>query len=233
MSTDRQSPSPESAPDTHTAGLPVTKFRPQKTNLFIAGFLLILAVVAMGYSMWFAPLLLVPIVFVVWMMRVRTTVSDRGITAVYLLRGRRSLPWERFRGVLFDKAGHAHAVGRSAGADEGADDVKFALPAISFNSLPELSAATGGRIPDPVTPARLAEDEKVQVFDKDGNLVLREAEPASGTGDAADATDAASPADRATDERRPIDGHESDRRPGGRVADGDDDGASPGIRGLR
>ena len=33
------------------------------------------------------------------------------------------------------------------------------------------SDATDGRIPDPVTPARLADEEKVEVFDRDGNSV--------------------------------------------------------------
>lgn len=190
-----------SAPGSARTELGVTRFRPQKTNFFIAGFLVLLAIVAMGFSLWFTPLLIAPIIFIVWVMRVRTTISDRGITAVYLLRGRRSLPWDRFRGVLFDRGGSAYAVGHAEGSDADANDVKFTLPAISFNSLPALSEASGGRIPDPVTPARLADDEKVEVFDRDGNSVKRPrinpdtkdkgdrgATAAGGTG-AADATD--------------------------------------------
>lgn len=184
MTTDRPSTPPQSAtgsrtgsaPESAGQGLGMTRFRPQKTNLFIAGFMALLAIVAIGFTPWLAPLLLVPVVFVVWLLRVRTTVSDRGITAVYLLRGRRSLPWERFRGVLFDRGGKAYAVGHSAGSDAGADDVKFPLPAISFNSLPALSEASGGRIPDPITPAHAADDAKVKVFDRDGNLVKKEPE---------------------------------------------------------
>lgn len=144
--------------------LPTTRFRPQKTHFIAVAFLVFLAILAMGFEpLWFAPLLLVPLVYALWILRVRTTVSSRGITAVYLTGGRRSLPWNRFRGVLFDKRGKAFAV-----AD---DDAKFSLPAISFNSLPALSDATDGRIPDPVTPARLADEEKVEVFDRDGNSV--------------------------------------------------------------
>ncbi|MBP2332877.1 MULTISPECIES: PH domain-containing protein [Corynebacterium] len=150
--------------------LPTTRFRPQKTHFLAVTFLVFLAIVAMGFSLWLSPLLLVPVVYALWILRVRTTVSSRGITAVYFLGGRRSLPWNRFRGVLFDKRGRAYAVGRSTDGAED-DDVRFALPAITFNSLPALSEATDGRIPDPVTPARLADDEKVEVFDRDGKSV--------------------------------------------------------------
>lgn len=150
--------------------LPTTRFRPQKTHFMAVIFLVFLAIVAMGFSLWLTPLLLVPLIYALWIMRVRTTVSSRGVTAVYFLGGRRSLPWNRFRGVLFDKRGRAFAVGRSKEDSEG-DDVRFALPAITFNSLPALSEATEGRIPDPVTPARLADDEKVEVFDREGNSV--------------------------------------------------------------
>ncbi len=152
------------------AELPTTRFRPQKTHFMAVVFLVFLAFVAMGFSLWLTPLLLAPLVYALWIMRVRTTVSSRGITAVYFVGGHRSLPWERFRGILFDKRGRALAVGRSS-EDSEDDDVRFALPAISFNSLPALSEATRGRIPDPVTPGRLADEEKVEVFDRDGNSV--------------------------------------------------------------
>ena len=158
MSTDRSST------------LPTTRFRPQKTHFLAVIFLVFLAIVGMGFSLWLTPLLLFPLIYALWIMRVRTTVSTRGITAVYLAGGRRSLPWNRFRGILFDKRGRAFAVGRSK-EDSGDDDVRFALPAISFNSLPALSEATEGRIPDPVTPARLADDDKIEIFDREGNSV--------------------------------------------------------------
>lgn len=146
--------------------LPTTRFRPQKTHFLAVVFIFFIAVMAMGFNpLWFAPLLLVPLAYSIWIMRVRTTVSSRGITAVYLLRPNISLPWDRFRGVLFDKRGRAFAV-----AD---DESRFSLPAITFNSLPALSAATGGLIPDPVTPAREADDAKVEIFDSSGNSVKK------------------------------------------------------------
>ncbi|WP_295627154.1 PH domain-containing protein [uncultured Corynebacterium sp.] len=158
---------------TDRSALPTTRFRPQKTHFFGVAFLLFLAIMAMGFEpLWFAPLLLVPLIYSLWIMRVRTTVGARGITAVPFLGERRSLPWNRFRGVLFDKRGRAFAVGSSNELSEDTrDDVRFPLPAITFNSLPALNEASGGRIPDPITPALAAEEEKVEVFDRDGRSV--------------------------------------------------------------
>ena len=48
----------------------------------------------------------------------------------------------------------------------------FWLPGITFNSLIDLHKVSGGRIPDPVTPAREATEDKVQVVNKDGYAVL-------------------------------------------------------------
>ncbi|WP_260620022.1 PH domain-containing protein [Corynebacterium anserum] len=49
---------------------------------------------------------------------------------------------------------------------------RFWLPGVTFNSLVTLSAASEGRIPDPVTPGRESADRKVQVVHKDGYAVL-------------------------------------------------------------
>lgn len=60
---------------------------------------------------------------------------------------------------------------RNAGQSKGSER-RFWLPGVSFNSLVTLSAASGGRIPDPVTPGRESADRKVQVVHKDGYAVL-------------------------------------------------------------
>lgn len=156
---------PTSSPE-----IPVTRFRPLKTNLFIVAFILVLCIIAMGFHPLFAFTLIFPILYTVWIFRVRTTLSPRGITAVYLFRGRRSVSWENFSGIFFDKGGRAFAVIKGDKKD------RFALPAITFNSLPELNEVSGGRIPDPVTPARAAEDEKIEVFSRDGYSVMKKKE---------------------------------------------------------
>lgn len=147
--------------------IPTTRFRPIKTHLFIVAFILVLCIIAMGFHPLFAFTLIAPLVYTVWIFRVRTTLSSRGITAVYLLRGRRSVSWENFSGIFFDKSGRAFAV------EKGDKENRFPLPAISFNSLPLLNEVSRGRIPDPVTPARAAEDEKVEVFSRDGYSVMK------------------------------------------------------------
>lgn len=147
-----------------------TRFRPNKTHFFIVAFMLVLCAIAMGFSPWFVFTLIAPLIYAVWIMRVRTTVGPRGITAVYLLQGRKSVSWDNFRGILFDKSGRALAVD---GGKDGAKERRFPLPAISFNSLPDLNKATRGLIPDPVTPGRVAENEKVEVFDRNGYSVLK------------------------------------------------------------
>lgn len=153
--------------------LPVTRFRPQKTHYLGVAFLALMAFIALGFEpRFFAWTPIPPIVYAAWIHRARTTVSDRGITAVYLLGRRRSLPWSRFRGVLFGKTGRAFAVS-AEGADADRAE-RFALPAISFNSLPALAEASDGRIPDVLSSGLAAKDEQVEVHHRDGYSVLRD-----------------------------------------------------------
>lgn len=141
------------------------RFRPLKTHLFIVAFMLVLCAIAIGFAPWLAITLLAPLIYTLWIFRVRTTVGPRGITAVYLVKQRKSVPWENFAGLFFDKGGRAFAVTK--------DKERIALPAISFNSLPELKEVTGGMIPDPITSAKLAANDKVEVFDRDGYSVMK------------------------------------------------------------
>ncbi len=134
--------------------------------MFIAAALL-LAVIFAGWKFsWFFWVPVVPLLFVVWVLRVRTTISERGIAAVYLFRSNQTVSWDDFAGVLFPKGGTAYAVRK--------DDTKFSLPGITFNDMPKVSDASGGRIPDPVTAGRKAADESVTVFDKEGRTILVE-----------------------------------------------------------
>ncbi len=145
--------------------IPLSRFRPLKTHFFIVAFILVLCVIAMGFDWWFSFTLIVPAIYVLWILRVRTEVDSRGIRAVYLLKGTNFVAWQDFQGILFNKAGKGYAVDKK--------DRRFVLPAITFNSLPDLNRATKGRIPDPVTPARAAEDAKVEVFHRDGYSVMK------------------------------------------------------------
>ena len=159
-----QQPSQSPAP----ANITTKRFRPVKTHFFTVVFMVVLCIIAIGFHPWFALTLIAPIIYSVWIMRVRTTVGPRGVTAVYLFAKRRSIAWKDFKGIFFNKGGRAFAV--------NSKDEKIALPAITFNSLPALNEVTGGLIPDPVTSARIAEDEKIEVFDRDGYSVMKKRE---------------------------------------------------------
>lgn len=139
--------------------------RVDQGHLMAAAVMLVMSIVAIAYApsrLFWAPVL--PLVFVVWVLRCRTTFFAEGITARYLFRRSASLAWEDFDALRFTRGGKALAVRK--------DGTKFPLPGVSFNSLVDLSEVTGGRIPDPVTPSLTAIDESVKVVNRDGYAVL-------------------------------------------------------------
>lgn len=157
----------------HDGSITPTRIRPQKIHYLGVAFLFLLVFIALGFSTpWLYWTPLVPLLYIVWIERVRTTISESGISATYLFRPEKFMSWDDFRGILFDKRGRGIAVSKD---DEDPDKAtRFALPAVSFNSLPELSKVTGGRIPDPITAGIDARDEQVEVFDREGYSVLKD-----------------------------------------------------------
>lgn len=132
----------------------------------IAGVLMVaMSFIGVAYApkiLFWLPLL--PILFIVGVLRTRTEFTERGITARYLLRPTKSLAWDDFQALRFTRGGKALAV--------STDDTTFLLPGVSFNSLVTLAEVTGGRIPDPVTPSLSAIDEKVRVVERDSGLAV-------------------------------------------------------------
>ncbi|HEY9311649.1 PH domain-containing protein [Williamsia sp.] len=98
---------------------------------------LVLAGVSLPYLGW---TLAVPVVVALWVHRLRTIVTEDGLTT-QTLRGRRSATWDQIVGLRFPRWGAVRAVLQ--------DDSTLTLPTISFRDLPRLSAASRGRIPDP------------------------------------------------------------------------------------
>ncbi|HIW91266.1 MAG TPA: PH domain-containing protein [Candidatus Corynebacterium avicola] len=149
--------------------LPYT-VRVDQAHLLAAALMFALSWVGVAYQpkvLFWIPLL--PVVFIVWTLRCRTTFTEQGITARYLFRPTKSLAWEDFEALRFTKGGKALAVGR--------DDSTFALPGVSFNSLVTLAEVTDGRIPDPVTPTLETIDESIRVVERDsGTAVLMDEE---------------------------------------------------------
>jgi hypothetical protein len=87
-----------------------------------------------------APLLVIPVVLSAMIVRLRTVADNQGVT-VRNLWGSRTLRWEDIDGLRF----HRGSWGR-ARLKSGAE---LRLPAVTFATLPELAAASAGRVPNP------------------------------------------------------------------------------------
>ena len=158
MSSSPESPSPERKNGT-------TVFRPSREHILAAFVMFLICLLFTGYNVkWFFWVPLLPLLFIVWVLRVRTVVGPQGISTRYLLRKSGRLDWEDFQAIRFNKSGKGFATSTK--------ENMLWLPGVSFNSLATLSEASDGRIPDPVTAGRRATQEKVQVVHKDGYAVL-------------------------------------------------------------
>ena len=93
---------------------------------------------------WAGPYLwliyLVPIGIILWTLRVRTTVNPSAVT-VRRLVGRRSVPWTQISSLRLRDRARVSAV--------LSDGAELPLPAVHVRDLPQLAAASGGRLPDP------------------------------------------------------------------------------------
>jgi len=89
---------------------------------------------------WFVVLLVIPIVLSVAVARYRTVADRDAVTVRTLLRSER-LRWDDIHGLRFGKKSWA-----LARRDDGSE---IALPGVTFATLPLLTAASGGRVPNP------------------------------------------------------------------------------------
>lgn len=142
----------------------ITHFRPDRTHILAAAVIAMISLVGIGHAplllSWF---LLIPILFVYWVLKAETQVSDAGVEIRYAFRGNRRFSWDQIKGVGFKRS-------RALLRDTGDSD--HLLPGVTFNSLPRLQAASTGRIPDALTAGRAAADDKVAVFNRDGEQIL-------------------------------------------------------------
>ncbi|WP_209305703.1 PH domain-containing protein [Mycobacterium sp. PS03-16] len=89
---------------------------------------------------WFAPLLVLPVLAALMIMRLRTVADAETVTARSVL-GSTTMTWDDIVGLRFDRAKWARATRR--------DGTEVRLPAVTFNTLPRLTAVSGGRVPNP------------------------------------------------------------------------------------
>jgi Bacterial PH domain len=108
---------------------------------FAVGFLALgmLALVFAGPS-WFALLLVIPIGLSAVIVRYRT-VADRDTVTARTLLASQTVSWDDVAGLRFGKGAWACA--------QLTDGGELRLPAVTFSTLPLLTAASGGRVPNP------------------------------------------------------------------------------------
>ena len=105
------------------------------------GFLVLglLALTLAGPS-WAAVLLVIPILLSAYIARSRT-VADRDTVTARTLLGSETVRWDDVHGLRFGKGSSAYAH-----LKDGRD---LRLPAVTFATLPLLTDASGGRVPNP------------------------------------------------------------------------------------
>ncbi|CAN5537488.1 PH domain-containing protein [soil metagenome] len=89
---------------------------------------------------WTAPILLLPVVLVVMILRLRT-VADRDTVTARSLVGSRTVAWDEIDGLKFVKSAWARA--------QLKDGSELRLPAVTFATLPLLTEISAGRVPNP------------------------------------------------------------------------------------
>jgi len=92
----------------------------------------------LGAAAW--ALLIMPVLASVAIERLRTVADRDAVTARGLLSSR-TLPWPQVEGLKFTRGGWARAC--------RADGDEVLLPAVTFTTLPKLTAASDGRVPNP------------------------------------------------------------------------------------
>lgn len=107
----------------------------------------LLVVIMMGGSLWFGFLAVVPVGLAWWIHRLHTYADSDGIVAVGTF-GEQSVSWDDVAGLRFPRWSSVRAV--------TVDGHDIRLPAVGFDDVPKLSAASGGRLPDPFAAEREA-----------------------------------------------------------------------------
>lgn len=108
---------------------------------FAVGFfaLGLLTVVFAGPS-WLIALFALPVVLSTMIVRYRT-VANRDAVTVRTLLGSETVRWADIDGLRFGRNSWARA--------QRTDGSELQLPAVTFATLPRLTAASGGRVPNP------------------------------------------------------------------------------------
>ncbi|OSC40475.1 PH domain-containing protein [Mycobacterium decipiens] len=107
---------------------------------FAVGFLILCLLVPVLTWPASAPLLAIPGVLSALIIRLRTVADDRGVTVRTLL-GSQAVRWEDIDGLRFNRGSWARARLKNG--------AELRLPAVTFATLPQLTEASSGRVPNP------------------------------------------------------------------------------------
>lgn len=138
-STEPSDPGP--APETPPGDAPPRLvFRHSALGILAALVFLVCALPLMLSVPFFWLIVLVPVAFVVWLLRVRTTVDGQTVTTRTVV-GSRSVAWDDIASLRLGRRSRLTAV--------LSDDTALPLPAVHLRDLPALAVASGGRVSDP------------------------------------------------------------------------------------
>jgi hypothetical protein len=108
---------------------------------FAVGFFALgLLALVFAAPVWVAVLLVIPVILSALIVRYRT-VADRDTVTARTLLGSETVSWDDIEGLRFGKG--AWAYGRRN------DGTELRLPAVTFATLPLLTEASDGRVPNP------------------------------------------------------------------------------------
>jgi hypothetical protein len=129
-----------SSPSPSAPGVPVVIRISATAHIAVGFFTLGLLALVFSNPRWFTALLIIPVAASAAIIRYRTTADREAVTARSLI-GSRTVAWEDVDGLRFDGGAWA-----SAHLKDGSD---VRLPAVTFATLPQLTTATDGRVPNP------------------------------------------------------------------------------------
>lgn len=108
---------------------------------FAVGFLALgMLAVVLSSPAWVSVILVVPVILSAYIVRLRT-VADRDAVTARGLTGSRTVAWDDIEGLRFSRGSWARAKLR--------DGSELLLPAVTFATLPLLTEASDGRVPNP------------------------------------------------------------------------------------
>lgn len=89
---------------------------------------------------WFAVLMVIPVILSIFVVRLRTVAKRDTVTARGLMHSE-TVRWEDVDGLAFNRGSWARA--------QLKDGRELVLPAVTFSTLPQLTQASEGRVPNP------------------------------------------------------------------------------------